>query len=144
MRASIVVMGPLLARLGKVKASLFPAGCAIGGRPINIHLEGFRALGAAIDLGARLCRYLFQEAERGEDSSRFPQRGRDREFDDGRKPRPWQNRNSKMPQGARNCGPRPFLERDGRARLGAGTARLTIEGVAHLHGANHEVIPEPH
>src|SRR4051794_3266121 len=44
MRASIVVMGPLLARLGRVKASL-PGGCAIGGRPINIHLDGFKMLG---------------------------------------------------------------------------------------------------
>src|SRR5438034_10193211 len=49
MRASIVVMGPLLARLGRVKASL-PGGCAIGGRPINIHLDGFRRLGADITL----------------------------------------------------------------------------------------------
>jgi UDP-N-acetylglucosamine 1-carboxyvinyltransferase len=49
MRASVVVMGPLLARLGRVKVSL-PGGCAIGGRPINIHLDGFKSLGAVIDL----------------------------------------------------------------------------------------------
>src|SRR5689334_5680891 len=49
MRASIVVMGPLLARLRRVKVSL-PGGCAIGGRPINIHLDGFRSLGAKINL----------------------------------------------------------------------------------------------
>lgn len=49
MRASIVVMGPLLARFRHVKVSL-PGGCAIGGRPINIHLDGFRALGAQTHL----------------------------------------------------------------------------------------------
>lgn len=49
MRASIVVMGPLLARLGRVKVSL-PGGCAIGGRPINIHLEGFKQFGASVEL----------------------------------------------------------------------------------------------
>ena len=49
MRASVVVIGPLLARLGKVKVSL-PGGCAIGGRPINIHLDGFKSLGAQIVL----------------------------------------------------------------------------------------------
>lgn len=48
MRASFLVMGPLLTRLGKTKTSL-PGGCAIGTRPIDLHLKGFRALGATID-----------------------------------------------------------------------------------------------
>src|SRR2546430_4317020 len=49
MRASVVAMGPLLSRLGQVKVSL-PGGCAIGGRPINIHLDGFKSLGANVQL----------------------------------------------------------------------------------------------
>jgi UDP-N-acetylglucosamine 1-carboxyvinyltransferase len=49
MRASCMVLGPLLARLGRARVSL-PGGCAIGARPINLHLKGFRALGAEIDL----------------------------------------------------------------------------------------------
>ncbi len=49
MRASVLVLGPLLARLGKVKVSL-PGGCAIGVRPINLHLQGLEALGAKITL----------------------------------------------------------------------------------------------
>ena len=49
MRASCMVMGPLLARLGRAKVSL-PGGCAIGARPIDLHLKGFAALGANIDL----------------------------------------------------------------------------------------------
>jgi len=49
MRASIVVLGPLLAKYGEAKVA-FPGGCAIGSRPIDMHLDGLRALGAQIDL----------------------------------------------------------------------------------------------
>lgn len=49
MRASVLVLGPLLARLGKAKVSL-PGGCAIGARPINLHLMGLEKMGAAISL----------------------------------------------------------------------------------------------
>lgn len=50
MRASFVIMGPLLARYGKAKISM-PYGCAIGTRPIDLHLKGFEALGAEIEIG---------------------------------------------------------------------------------------------
>ena len=50
MRASFVIMGPLLARYGKTKISM-PGGCAIGTRPIDLHLKGFEALGAEIEIG---------------------------------------------------------------------------------------------
>jgi UDP-N-acetylglucosamine 1-carboxyvinyltransferase len=50
MRASFLVMGPLLARKGKAKVSL-PGGCAIGSRPVDLHLKGFSALGATINTG---------------------------------------------------------------------------------------------
>ena len=50
MRASFLIMGPLLARLGSAKISL-PGGCAIGTRPIDLHLKGFEALGAKISIG---------------------------------------------------------------------------------------------
>jgi UDP-N-acetylglucosamine 1-carboxyvinyltransferase len=49
MRASVLVLGPLLARLGRARVSL-PGGCAIGARPINLHLKGFEELGALISL----------------------------------------------------------------------------------------------
>lgn len=49
MRASILVMGPLLARLGRARASL-PGGCAIGNRPIDLHIKGLRALGAELEV----------------------------------------------------------------------------------------------
>ncbi|HBA35942.1 MAG TPA: UDP-N-acetylglucosamine 1-carboxyvinyltransferase, partial [Gammaproteobacteria bacterium] len=47
MRASILVLGPLLARFGYAEVSL-PGGCAIGSRPVNLHIEGLRAMGAKI------------------------------------------------------------------------------------------------
>src|ERR1700733_3905186 len=61
MRASILVLGPLLARFGEAKVSL-PGGCAIGVRPVDIHLEGLRALGANIDLSEG---YIIANAPQG-------------------------------------------------------------------------------
>ena len=49
MRASILVLGPLVARLGKARVSL-PGGCAIGARPINLHLKGLEQMGARLEL----------------------------------------------------------------------------------------------
>ena len=49
MRASILVLGPLLARYGRAEVSL-PGGCAIGARPVDLHLKAFEAMGAMIDL----------------------------------------------------------------------------------------------
>src|SRR5947207_8492411 len=51
MRASVLALGPLLARFGKAKVSL-PGGCAIGARPIDLHLAGFERLGAEVTLDA--------------------------------------------------------------------------------------------
>src|SRR5699024_11310598 len=51
MRASILVLGPLLARHGEAEVSL-PGGCAIGARPVDIHLRGLEAMGASIDVEA--------------------------------------------------------------------------------------------
>jgi UDP-N-acetylglucosamine 1-carboxyvinyltransferase len=49
MRASILVLGPLLARFGQANVSL-PGGCAIGSRPVNLHIEGLRAMGASVEV----------------------------------------------------------------------------------------------
>ena len=63
MRASVLALGPLLARFGKAKVSL-PGGCAIGTRPIDLHLAGFEQLGAEVKL------------EAGDVVARAPQDGR--------------------------------------------------------------------
>jgi len=49
MRASILVLGPLVARFGKAQVSM-PGGCAIGSRPVNLHIKGLEAMGAKIDI----------------------------------------------------------------------------------------------
>ena len=49
MRASILVLGPLLANYGEAKVSL-PGGCAIGSRPVNLHIDGLKAMGAKIEV----------------------------------------------------------------------------------------------
>ena len=49
MRASILVLGPLLARFGSARVSL-PGGCAIGSRPVDIHIKGLEAMGASIKI----------------------------------------------------------------------------------------------
>src|SRR5690606_30929062 len=60
MRASVLVLGPLLARFGEARVSL-PGGCAIGTRPVDIHLKGLKKLGARIELEQG---YVLARAER--------------------------------------------------------------------------------
>ena len=60
MRASCMVLGPLLARLGQAKVSL-PGGCAIGARPIDLHLKVFTAMGAKIKLEEHIKQINFQD-----------------------------------------------------------------------------------
>ena len=60
MRASVLVLGPMLARMGEATVSL-PGGCAIGDRPIDLHLKALESMGAEIELDGRLC-----EGERAE------------------------------------------------------------------------------
>ena len=85
MRASVLVIGPLLARKGMVKVSL-PGGCAIGARPINLHLLGLKKMGAEIKLEEG---YVIARASRlhGASISRHTHRNRNREPYDGRIPR---------------------------------------------------------
>jgi UDP-N-acetylglucosamine 1-carboxyvinyltransferase len=141
MRASVVVMGPLLARLGKVKVSL-PGGCAIGGRPINIHLEGFKALGAKVELTEG---YVTAEASRlqGADFTlNFASVGATENLmmaaalAEGRTRLIGAAREPEISDLAE------FLNKMGAQIEGAGTDTITIEGVDRLHGVDHAVIPD--
>lgn len=141
MRASVVVMGPLLARLGRVKASL-PGGCTIGGRPIDIHLEGFKALGAAIKLEQG---YVEAKAKRLTGGTiRFPFASvgatenvmMAASLSEGKT----LIENAAMePEIVDLAG---FLNALGAKVRGAGTNTLTITGVKRLGGAHHRVIPD--
>jgi len=143
MRASVLVLGPLLARWGRAKVSL-PGGCAIGARPVNLHLMGLQKMGAEIGIAHG---YIEAKAPR--------LRGATILFD---QPTVTGTENLMMAatlaQGTTvldnaACEPEvadlaAFLVRRGARINGAGTRRVTIEGVDRLaDGAHqHEVIPD--
>jgi UDP-N-acetylglucosamine 1-carboxyvinyltransferase len=141
MRASIVVLGPLLARFGKADVSL-PGGCAIGARPVNIHVDGLRAMGADIQIengyiraradklhGARLVletvtvtgtENLLMAATLAEGETIIENAAREPEVVD-------------LAQ---------FLNAMGADIQGAGTDTLRIQGVKQLVGNHYDVLPD--
>ncbi len=144
MRGSICIMGPLLGRLKKARVSL-PGGCIIGARPINLHLKGFKALGAKITVTGG---YVEAAAKRLNGSAMF-----------------LGGRSGSTVLGTANvmmaatlaegvtviesaaCEPEVmdlanFLNAMGAKITGAGGPTVTITGVKELHGAEHEVIPD--
>ena len=141
MRASVLVLGPLLARTGRARVSL-PGGCAIGERPINLHLEGLSKLGAEVDL---VHGYITAR------SSRL--HGADITFA-GRTVTGTENlmMAASLADGRtllRNCAMEPeivnlaeLLSAMGARIQGAGTDTITIEGVETLASAEHTVIPD--
>ena len=143
MRASVLVLGPLLARRGHARVSL-PGGCAIGVRPIDQHLEGLEALGAEVTLEHGYVEVARRSACAAPASaSRMPTvTGTENllmaavlaDGDDGAR---------QLRARARGGRPRAAAHRDGRARSRAPAARRSaIEGVDRLGGAEHRVIPD--
>lgn len=142
MRASVQVMGPLLARLGWVEVAL-PGGCAIGRRPLDIHLSGLQQMGASIALNGER---LVARAPRG-------LRGADITF---RYPSVGATENimmaavlAKGETVIRNAAREPevadvqaFLNAMGARVTGAGTEVIRIEGVGELGCANFVVMPD--
>ena len=141
MRASVLVLGPLVARFGRARVSL-PGGCAIGPRPINLHLEALEKMGATVGLDAG---YVEAKASR--------LRGARITFD-GQTVTGTENimMAATLADGTtvlENAACEPevadlalLLNRMGARIEGAGTPTISIEGVADLHGAEHEVIPD--
>ncbi len=141
MRASILVLGPLLARFGEAEVSL-PGGCAIGTRPVNLHLQGLRAMGADVSVtqgyikakarrlhGARVVmdiisvtgtENLMMAATLADGTTVIENAAREPEVVD--------LADCLNAMGARICG--------------AGTDKIMVEGVARLHGAEHRIIPD--
>jgi len=141
MRASILVLGPLLARCGEADVSL-PGGCAIGSRPVDLHIEGLRAMGAEITVeagyikaranrlkGARLVfdmvtvtgtENLMMAATLADGTTIIENAAREPEVVD-----------------LANC-----LNAMGAKVSGAGTTTITVEGVKSLHGTTYNVLPD--
>lgn len=141
MRASILVLGPLVARLGHAEVSL-PGGCAIGSRPVNLHIKGLQAMGAKVVIedgyikascdrlqGARIfmdmvsvtgTENLMMAAALAQGTTVIENAAREPEIVD-----------------LANC-----LNAMGAKVSGAGTSELVIEGVDSLHDADHRVIAD--
>jgi UDP-N-acetylglucosamine 1-carboxyvinyltransferase len=143
MRASVLVLGPLLAREGRAKVSL-PGGCAIGTRPIDLHLFAMECLGADITLEDG---YVIANAPKG------GLQGATIAFE---KVTVGATENALMAATLANgttiienaaCEPEitdlaECLQKMGANISGAGTPTITIHGVAALHGAEHHIIPD--
>ncbi len=142
MRASVLVLGPLIARCGRARVSL-PGGCAIGTRPVDLHIAGLQRLGATVELNGG---YIEAHARNGLKGAEivFPSvsvgatenllmaatlaAGETRLINAAREPEITD---------LAHC-----LNAMGAEISGIGSDRLTIRGVAALHGASHSVIPD--
>ncbi len=141
MRASILVLGPLLARLGKARVSL-PGGCAIGARPINLHLKGLEQMGARLEL-----KHGYVEAKARQ------LKGAEIVFDlptvTGTENLMMAAALAKGKTTLANAAREPevvdlanFLKGMGARIEGAGTDIITVEGVPSLHPATYRVMPD--
>ena len=141
MRASIVVMGPLLARLGHAKVAL-PGGCAIGTRPIDLHLKGFEAMGAEVHIENGYIEAFADRLKGAHIYLDFPSVGATQNI----------MMAATLAEGTttiENVAREPeivdlanFLNRMGAKVVGAGTESIRIEGVTELTGAEHSIIPD--
>lgn len=142
MRASFLVMGPLLARLGKAKISL-PGGCAIGTRPIDLHLKGFEALGAEIEIGHG---YIEASAPGGLTGARiyldFPSVGATENIIMAASMAKGQTIIENPAHEPEIVDLANYLNVMGANIRGAGTNVIKIEGVTELKGTNYTVIPD--
>jgi UDP-N-acetylglucosamine 1-carboxyvinyltransferase len=141
MRASIVTMGPLLARKGHVRIS-HPGGCAIGSRPINWHLKGLEALGAEIKMDHGFLDVTSKRLKGARIYLDYPSVGATENI----------MMAAAMAKGTtliENAAQEPeivdlatFINEMGGKVRGAGTSIIHIEGVEEFHGTTHVVIPD--
>ncbi len=142
MRASILVMGPLLARTGKAVINL-PGGCAIGERPVELHFKGFKAMGAEIEISDEgIVTAVADKLVGANIYLDFPSVGATENIMTA----------AALAEGTtiiENAAQEPeivdlanFINQMGGRIKGAGTDTIKIEGVESLHGATHGVIPD--
>lgn len=140
-RASFLVMGPLLARYGYAKVPL-PGGCSIGTRPVDLHLKGFSALGAKVNLGHGFVEARAKKLRGAKIYLDFPSVGATENIIMA----------ASLASGVtviENAATEPeivdlvmFLNSMGAKISGAGTDTITIHGVKSLTSANHSIIPD--
>ena len=141
MRASFLVMGPLLARFNHTKISM-PGGCAIGTRPIDLHLKGFKSLGAEVEIDHGFVEAKTEKLTGNKLYLDFPSVGATENI----------MMAAALAEGTtiiENAAEEPeivdlanFLNEMGANVKGAGTNTIKIKGVESLKGAEHTVIPD--
>ncbi|MDY0394220.1 UDP-N-acetylglucosamine 1-carboxyvinyltransferase [Virgibacillus halophilus] len=142
MRASVLVLGPLLARYGHAKVAM-PGGCAIGSRPIDLHLKGFEAMGAEVHVGNGFVEAKVDGRLKGAKIYLdMPSVGATENIIMA----------AALAEGKtvlENCAKEPeivdlanYLNKMGAKVVGAGTETIRIEGVEKLRGAEHNIIPD--
>ena len=141
MRASIVVLGPILARVGHAKVSM-PGGCTIGSRPIDLHLKGLEAMGATIKQTAGYIEAKTERLHGAHIYMDFPSVGATQNL----------MMAATLADGVtviENAAREPeivdlavLLNKMGAKVKGAGTGTITILGVDKLHGAHHTVVQD--
>ncbi|MGB3367607.1 MAG: UDP-N-acetylglucosamine 1-carboxyvinyltransferase [Acidaminobacteraceae bacterium] len=141
MRAAFYVMGPLLARRGIAKIPM-PGGCAIGSRPIDLHLKGFVAMGATVELGHGVVEVRAEKLVGATIYLDFPSVGATENI----------MMAATLAEGVtviQNAAEEPeiidlanFLNKMGAIVKGAGTDTIRITGVERLGGCRHQVIPD--
>ena len=144
MRASILLLGPILARFGKVEKMRYPGGCSIGRRPIDTHLEAFRDLGARVSAGND---FFSVEMPRG---AEFPQAVVLSEFS----VTATENMLTFLSSFPGSCQIKiaasephvvdlaKFLSKMGANIKGAGTSSIKIQGASCMRGATHKITPD--
>src|SRR5882757_1004080 len=144
MRASVCVLGPLLGRCKEATVSL-PGGCVIGDRPIDLHLKGFEALGAAVRVESGNVK-VFAPKLAGAVINLRGKFGPTVLGTDNVMMAAVLAEGTTVIEGAAQepevCDLADFLNKMGAKIEGAGTRRIIVEGVKELHGAEHEVIPD--
>jgi len=141
MRASVLVMGSLLARQGRARVAL-PGGCAIGSRPIDLHLKGFEAMGAKVKVENGFIEATADKLRGAKIYLDFPSVGATQNI----------MMAAVLAEGStviENCAKEPeivdlanYLNSMGAFVRGAGTGTIRIEGVEKLYGADHTIIPD--
>ncbi|WP_182199851.1 UDP-N-acetylglucosamine 1-carboxyvinyltransferase [Paraliobacillus salinarum] len=142
MRASVLVLGPMLARFGHAKVAM-PGGCAIGSRPIDLHLKGFEAMGAKVHVGNGYVE-VFSEGrlKGGKIYLDVPSVGATENImmaaalAEGRT---IIENSAKEPEIVDLAN---FLNKMGAKVVGAGTEIIKIDGAPQLHGVEHTIIPD--
>ena len=141
MRASIVVMGPLLARNGHAKVAM-PGGCAIGKRPIDLHLKGFQALGATIIQKEGYIEAIADELIGSNIYLDFPSVGATQNIMMAAVKAKGITTIDNVAREPEIVDLANFLNKMGAKIYGAGTQTMRIEGVEKLFGARHSIVQD--